>query len=337
MSVSGDGGPESPPNPPGDPAVVIDVRGLSKTFTVGPLESAPHLGERLSFRRRTVQAVKGVSFVVRRGEIFGFLGPNGAGKTTTIKMLTGLIAPTGGEAFLFGQRVPSPQARERLGFLPENPYVYPYLTPREFVELCGRLSGMRGAALRARAEEVLALVKIAHAADRQVRALSKGMLQRAGLAAALVADPEMLILDEPMSGLDPVGRKEVRDLIFSERDRGRTIFFSTHILSDVEAMCDRVAILREGQVVESGTLRQLLRSEVLGTEVALAGASDALCEDLSGKGFTLVRRANLVLVEIEGEARVGEVLQAALAAGAQVAEVSRKRETLEDLFLKKAI
>jgi ABC-2 type transport system ATP-binding protein len=337
--------------PAGD--VVIDVRRLSKTFTVGLFDSAPDpekaaagapatpggmlggLAKRL--RGRAVEAVKGVSFTVQRGEIFGFLGPNGAGKTTTIKMLTGLIAPTGGEAFLFGKRVPAPESRERIGFLPENPYVYPYLTPREFVELSGRLSGLKGARLLARTNEVLAQANIAYAADRQVRRLSKGMLQRAGLAAALVSDPEMLILDEPMSGLDPVGRKEVRDLIFAERDRGRTIFFSTHILSDVEAMCDRVAILRDGRVVLSGALRQLLREEVLGTEVALAAASDALCDALAEQGFHLVRRPDVVLIEIDGEARVGEVLQQALAAGARVIEVSRKRETLEDLFLKKAL
>jgi ABC-2 type transport system ATP-binding protein len=303
---------------------LIDVRGLTKTFKVG-------------FFGRPVQAVKGVSFDVRRGEIFGFLGPNGAGKTTTIKMLTGLIAPTSGEAFLFGERVPSPEGRRRLGFLPENPYVYPYLTPREFVELCGRLSGMRGAELRARAAGVLELVKIGYAADRPVRRLSKGMLQRAGLAAALVGDPEMLVLDEPMSGLDPVGRKEVKDLIFAERDRGRTIFFSTHILSDVEAMCDRVAILREGKVVVSGELRKLLRGEALGAEIALAGASDALCEALRSQGLRLSQRADVTVVEVEGEARVADVLREALAAGAQVVEVSRRRETLEDLFLKKAL
>jgi ABC-2 type transport system ATP-binding protein len=304
--------------------LLIDVRDVSKTFRIG-------------FLGRRVEAVRGVSFDVRRGEIFGFLGPNGAGKTTTIKMLTGLIAPTGGEAFLFGQRVPSPRARERLGFLPENPYVYPYLTPREFVELSGRLSGMRGASLRARTDDVLGQVGIAYAADRPVRRLSKGMLQRTGLAAALVSDPELLILDEPMSGLDPVGRKEVRDLIFAERDRGRTVFFSTHILGDVEAMCDRVAILREGKVVVQGALRQLLRGEVLGTEVALAGASDALVEALQAKGFSAVRRQDLVLIEVEGEARVGEVLQEALAGGAQVVEVVRRRETLEDLFLRRAL
>jgi ABC-2 type transport system ATP-binding protein len=318
---------EGEPGAKAEPAkaeALIDVRALAKTFRIG-------------FFGRRVEAVKGVSFDVRRGEIFGFLGPNGAGKTTTIKMLTGLITPTGGEAFLFGQRVPSPEARQRIGFLPENPYVYPYLTPREFVELSGALSGMRGKALRARATEVLELVKIAYAADRQVRALSKGMLQRTGLAAALVSDPEMLILDEPMSGLDPVGRKEVKDLIFAERDRGRTIFFSTHILSDVEAMCDRVAILREGKVVVSGALRQLLRGEVLGTEIALAGASEALCAKLTADGLTVRRRPDLVLVELEGEARIGEVLKEALADGAQVLEVSRRRETLEDLFLKKAL
>jgi ABC-2 type transport system ATP-binding protein len=275
--------------------VVIDVRDLSKTFSLGFFDSAPERD--------------------KPG------GPKGGGLVQRLQ----------------GRRVPSPESRERLGFLPENPYVYPYLTPREFVELSGRLSGMRGARLRARTDEVLAQANIAYAADRQVRRLSKGMLQRAGLAAALVSDPEMLILDEPMSGLDPLGRKEVRDLIFAERDRGRTIFFSTHILSDVEAMCDRVAILREGQVVLSGALRQLLRADVIGTEIALAGADEALCAALTEQGFKLIRRLDLVLIEIEGEARVGEVLKQALAAGARVVEVSRKRETLEDLFLKKAL
>ncbi len=225
---------------------LIDVKHLKKTFTTGV------------FVRRTVEAVKDVTFDVERGEIFGFLGPNGAGKTTTIKMLTGLIEPTSGTAFMMGAKVPSAEARKKIGFLPENPYVYPYLTPREFVTMCGQLSGMKGASLGKRVMECLTKVGIAYAADRQVRRLSKGMLQRTGLAAALVADPEMLVLDEPMSGLDPVGRKEVRDLIFAERDIGRTIFFSTHILSDVEAMCDRVTILRTGEVVLSGEIRELL-------------------------------------------------------------------------------
>jgi ABC-2 type transport system ATP-binding protein len=196
---------------------------------------------------------------------------------------------------------------------------------------------MSGTRLRRRTEEVLELVKIAYAADRQVRRLSKGMLQRAGLAAALVSDPEMLILDEPMSGLDPVGRKEVKDLIFAERDRGRTVFFSTHILGDVEAMCDRVAILREGKVVVSGALRSLLRGDVIRTEVMLAGVGADLESALVEMGFTVNRRPDLVLVDILGEGRVGEVLRVALDAGAQVVEVTPRRETLEDLFLRRAL
>jgi ABC-2 type transport system ATP-binding protein len=305
--------------------VLIEVRKLKKTFKQG------------LFIRRTVEAVKDVSFEVRRGEIFGFLGPNGAGKTTTIKMLTGLIAPSGGEAFLFGQKVPSARARAELGFLPENPYVFPYLTPREFVEMCGNLSGMRGSKLAKRTEEVLDRVGILYAADRQVRALSKGMLQRTGLAAALVSDPQMLILDEPMSGLDPVGRKEVRDIIFSEREQGRTIFFSTHILSDVEAMCDRVTILRKGEVVVSGAIRELLRGEVLETDVLLSGCSDAAKAALEAAGFTAHARPGLTLVPVAGSARVADVLRLALDHDATVVEVAARRETLEDLFMKKAL
>jgi ABC-2 type transport system ATP-binding protein len=304
---------------------LIDVKGLRKTFKQG------------LFVRRTVEAVKGIDFDVKRREIFGFLGPNGAGKTTTIKMLTGLIAPTSGEALLFGQRVPSAEARKNIGFLPENPYVFPYLTPREFITMSGNLSGMRGSKLARRTEEVLDRVGILYAADRQVRALSKGMLQRTGLAAALVADPEMLILDEPMSGLDPVGRKEVRDLIFSERDQGRTIFFSTHILSDVEAMCDRVTILRKGEVVVSGEIRELLRGDVLKTDILLAKLSDAGKASLSEAGFTIETRPGLSLISVTGEGAVGKVLRIALAADAEVVEVTPHRETLEDLFMKKAL
>ena len=306
-------------------AELIRVVDLKKTFRVG------------FFQARLVEAVKGVTFDVRRGEIFGFLGPNGAGKTTTIKMLTGLIRPTSGDAYLFGQRVPAADTRKNIGFLPENPYVYPYLTPREFVELSGQLSGMHGKALRARTMDVLTRVGIAYAADRQVRRLSKGMLQRTGLAAALVADPEMLILDEPMSGLDPVGRKEVRDLIFDERAQGRTIFFSTHILSDVEAICDRVAILREGKVGVMGALRTLLRGDVLRTDITLAHVSADLRESLAATGATLETRTDVTIVSLEGEAGVPQILRLALDAGAQVVELTPRKETLEDLFMRRAL
>ena len=303
-------------------AIVVD--GLEKTFRQG-------------FLMRRVRAVKGISFAVEAGEIFGFLGPNGAGKTTTIKMLTGLIRPTAGRAAVFGHPVPSPATMKNVGFLPENPYIYPYLTPREFVTLTARLSGLWGSHLRKRVEASLERTAIAYAADRQVRKLSKGMLQRTGLAAAMVADPELLLLDEPMSGLDPVGRKEVRDLILEEKKRGKTIFFSTHILSDVETLCDRVVILRRGETVVSGKVRELLRSDVRRVEVTLADVAPSLREKLVGDGFQLHDAAGHVVVDIEGDLRVPQVLTAALAAEARVVEVAPRRETLEDLFMRRAI
>jgi len=286
---------------------------------------------------RRVVAVKGISFEVQGGDIFGFLGPNGAGKTTTIKMLTGLIRPSSGEASMFGDRIPSPRAMARVGFLPENPYVYPYLTPREFVELCGRLSGLSRKAVRDRSNKVLGQVGIPYAADRPVRRLSKGMLQRTGLAAALVADPELLILDEPMSGLDPVGRKEVRDLILEERAQGRTIFFSTHILSDVETLCDRVTILRSGEVVVSGRLGELLKKEVRRTDVVVLGAGDDFARKMNELGHRVHRIGPRLVVEIEGQDNVSLVQQSALQAGYSVPEVTPRHETLEDLFVREAI
>jgi ABC-2 type transport system ATP-binding protein len=303
---------------------VIRVERLQKEFRQG-------------FFMRRVQAVKDISFQVDRGDIFGFLGPNGAGKTTTIKILTGLISPTGGRAELFGEVVPNRRARARIGFLPENPYVYPYLTPAEFVVLCGRLSGLGARAARSRAQQVLEQVGVAYAADRPVRRLSKGMLQRTGLAAALVADPELLILDEPMSGLDPVGRKEVRDLIVEERRRGRTIFFSTHILNDVESLCDRVAILRKGEVVVSGRINELLRRDARRSEITLGGAYQLLKDSLVAEGKTCREAGGLLLVSVEGESHQTEVLRRALEAGLSVVQVAPRHETLEDLFLREAI
>ncbi len=286
--------------------------------------------------RRKVEAVQEVSFEVTSGETFGFLGPNGAGKTTTIKMLTGLIAPTSGTATILGDAVPSPNAMRRVGFLPENPYVYPYLTPREFVTMCGRLSGVRGKALFSRVESILARVGMAHAIDRPVRALSKGMLQRVGLASALVHEPELLILDEPMSGLDPVGRKEIRDLIVDERKKGRTVFFSTHILSDVEMICDRVCILREGRVVVAGKMRDLL-GDSEAREITLEGASDELKKNLTEKGHAIRDVASAVVLDAIGDEAVRAVIENALASGAKIASVVPKRETLEEIFVRRAL
>jgi ABC-2 type transport system ATP-binding protein len=283
---------------------------------------------------RRVEAVRGISFAVSRGEAFGFLGPNGAGKTTTIKILMGLMRPTGGDVRLFGSAVPDRKAREKVGFMPENPYVYPYLTPREFVATCARLSGLRGAVLRDRVEHVLRQTGIAYAASRQVRQLSKGMLQRTGLAAALVADPELLVLDEPMSGLDPGGRKEVRDMILEERRRGRTIFFSTHILADVPALCDHMAILQKGQTVLAGRLDELLRREVRRTDVTLDGTDAAFREACEKRGLTTRVERDQLVVEVKGGQSVSQLLQAALEHRLEVLEVAPRYDTLEDLFVR---
>ena len=304
--------------------VVLSVDKLQKTF-------------RKPFTGTKVEAVKSVSFKVERGKIFGFLGPNGAGKTTTIKMLTGLISPTGGTATILGDAVPSPEAMGKVGFLPENPYVYPYLTPREFVSLCGQLNGMRGAALKKSTEAVIERVGITYAMDRPVKNLSKGMLQRTGLAAALVHEPELLMLDEPMSGLDPVGRKEVRDLIVEESKAGRTVFFSSHILADVEMLCDDVCILRKGEVVASGSIDDLLTAGERRSELQLTDASEELEKELGAFCEKRDRVGKTLVVEVAGDDGVKRALALALAKDATVKSVMPKRETLEEIFVRKAL
>lgn len=303
---------------------LIVVEGLEKEF-------------RLGLTRKRVRAVQGISFRVAQGDIFGFLGPNGAGKTTTIKMLTGLIRPTRGRATLMGHRVPSAVARKQIGFLPENPYIYPFLTPMEFVEMCGSLSGLSGKILRDRSKSVLKKTGVLYAADRPARRLSKGMLQRAALAAALVADPRLLILDEPMSGLDPVGRKEVKDLIIEERDAGRTIFFSTHILGDVETLCDRVTILRRGKVVVEGKLDELLHSHTPRINVVLAGSDESLLGYCQENGLHHNVVGGRLRVELDNREAVRKLVSLAMETGAEIEEVVPVYETLEDLFVREAI
>jgi ABC-2 type transport system ATP-binding protein len=306
------------------PDIVLSVEKLAKTF-VKP------------FTGKKVEAVRGISFEVRRAHIFGFLGPNGAGKTTTIKMLTGLIFPTGGKASILGEAVPSPEAMGKVGFLPENPYVYPYLTPREFVTLCGRLNGMGGKHLASEVERVIDRVGITYAIDRRVGALSKGMLQRTGLAAALVHSPELLILDEPMSGLDPVGRKEVRDLIVEEARAGRTVFFSSHILSDVELLCDHVCILRKGEVVAGGAMKDLLAAGTRRSEISLVAVPEPMVAELSALAASSQRVGELLVLDVQGDDAVRKVLERALAGDIRVESLVPKRESLEDIFVRKAL
>jgi ABC-2 type transport system ATP-binding protein len=331
--------------------LVVEVRDLAKTFSLGLIRlpprapgAPPGAAERFFARlpggtalHRQVEAVRGISFDVRENEIFGFLGPNGAGKTTTIKMLLGLIFPTRGRAMIYDHPVTASAARRRVGFLPENPYLYQYLTGLELMDLCGRLVGLSSRERDAQSRALIERVGLGHAADRAVRKYSKGMMQRLGLAQALLGDPDLLILDEPMTGLDPIGRKEVRDLLLEEKQRGKTLFFSSHILSDVEMLCDRVAIVHRGEVAAYGRLAELLRPEVRHVEIELAGVDDALRARLAARSASATTVGANVVFTVEGEAHVDAVIDAARAGGARVIAVMPRRETLEDLFVRKAL
>jgi ABC-2 type transport system ATP-binding protein len=304
--------------------VVLRADALAKTF-------------RLGFFRRRVEAVKDVSLEVHRGEIFGFLGPNGAGKTTTLKMLMGLIFPTAGRAEVLGLPVPSLSAKRRLGYLPESPYFYDYLTPEEFLDFIGALCALPSAERRARADRLIERVGLGHARGRPLRKFSKGMLQRIGIAQALMADPELVILDEPMTGLDPLGRKEVRDLILELRKEGKTVFFSTHILPDVEMTCDRVAIVIGGRLRNVGPLGDLLSARLLSTEVILRPPATGLGMMSIPPGARQYAAGDRALgLELPETTDVDAFLRIALAAGASVLSVSPRRESLEDLFVREA-
>jgi len=302
---------------------VMEIQDLHKTFRIG-------------FMRKRVEAVRGVGFEVKQGETFGLLGPNGAGKTTTLRILLRLIYPDRGDIKLFGKE-PSLPSLARLGYLPENPYVYQYLRAPEFLDLCGRLMGLDGSARRKRTAEMIDLVGLSDAVDRPIGRFSKGMMQRIGLAQALLHDPELLILDEPMSGLDPIGRRQVREIILAQRKAGKTLIFTSHVLSDVEMLCDRISIVHKGQVVASGTLDQLLRREVRRVRVDLTSVKPELREILVSLGHNLREVEGHLHVVIEGDHGVRPVLEAALAHGAEVNEVEPERETLEDLFVRKAM
>ncbi|MGB5545473.1 MAG: ABC transporter ATP-binding protein [Polyangiales bacterium] len=303
--------------------LVLEVKGLRKTFHIG-------------FFRKRVDAVQGTSFSVRRGEIFGLLGPNGAGKTTTIKSILRLIFPTEGEIRIFGRSADDREAAKRVGYMPENPYVYQYLKPIEFLDLCGRLVGMPKDERRARSEEMIDKVGLRHAADRPIGKFSKGMMQRIGLAQALLHDPELLVLDEPMSGLDPIGRKEVRDLLLEQRARGKTLLFTSHVLSDVELLCDRVVIMQQGKITSEGQVHDLLESAGRRVEIRLSGASQKLKDALGSRGMIVDDGAGHLTLRVDGQKAVDEILRISSAAGARLDALVPERQSLENLFLKDA-
>jgi ABC-2 type transport system ATP-binding protein len=223
----------------------IEITGLEKTYQVG------------FWRKRPKCALRPLHLSVEEGEIFGFLGPNGAGKTTTLKMLMGLVFPTSGSAHILGMDINDPTVKAQIGFLPEQPYFYDYLTAQELLEYYGRLSGVAGKDLSQRVEKVLGRVGLPDVRGLQLRKFSKGMLQRVGIAQAILHEPKVVFFDEPMSGLDPMGRREVRDLMEQLKHEGKTVFFSTHILSDAEALCDRVAVIHLGELRAVGSVAEL--------------------------------------------------------------------------------
>lgn len=275
-----------------------------------------------------VDALQELSFTIGAGEVFGFLGPNGAGKSTTIKILMGLISPTGGSARLFGTSVTQYAARRKVGYLPENPAFYDFLTAHEYMTFVGRSFGMAEADIKTRTEEVLLKLDLQDAAKRRIRSYSKGMVQRLGIAQALLHDPDLYILDEPMSGLDPIGRALVKDVINSLKERGKTIFFSTHITADVEVVCDRLGVIVQGRLVALDRVEHVLRSGIEGYHVEIGGGSDVLFGDFA----CLAVKGEMKEYYVPKE-RFNAFIDLTNRAGGKVELIETKRKDLEKFFL----
>ena len=287
------------------------------------------------WRKRPYRALDRLTIDVEPGEVFGFLGPNGAGKTTTLKLLMQLVYPTSGDAEILGRPLGDPSVKRRIGYLPENPYFYDHLTAEELLVYYASLFGIRGAERAARAARLLDEVGIGGERRLQLRKFSKGMLQRVGIAQALINTPELVIFDEPMSGLDPLGRRDVRSLILRLRDSGCTVFFSSHVLSDAEALCNRVAILARGRLVAAGRLTDMLALRARGWELVVAGASEALMASLGSRVRRTVRISEgRYTVELPLDPPPEQLLAELTAGGAHLASLNPIRETLEDVFVK---
>jgi ABC-2 type transport system ATP-binding protein len=305
-------------------AAAIETENLTKDYAVGFWRTYPR------------RALDGLTLEVGSGEVFGFLGPNGAGKTTTLKLLLQLVYPTSGSARVLGCPAGDRRAKRRLGYLPENPYFYDHLTAEELLAYFGALAGLHPAERRRRVDELLDEVGIGSERRLQLRKFSKGMLQRVGIAQALVARPELLILDEPMSGLDPLGRRDLRLLILRLRDNGCTVFFSSHVLSDAELLCSRVAILAKGRLVACGALNDLLAFRVRGWELVVTGMAERAIAALGGRVLRAERigegRFALDLPLAEPPERL---LTELVASGARLVSLNPIRATLEDFFVER--
>ncbi|MFQ5776627.1 MAG: ABC transporter ATP-binding protein [Terriglobia bacterium] len=297
----------------------IEVTGLSKDYPYG------------FWRRRWHRGLDDVSFAVEEGEIFGLLGPNGAGKTTTLKILLRLIYPTAGSACLLGRPIEDVDVHSHVGYLPEAPYFYDYLTAREFLDYCGQLFGYDKPTRRQRINALLEQVALTEAADVALRHFSRGMLQRVGIAQALINDPELVFLDEPMQGLDPIGRREVRDLIRALHAGGKTVCFCSHVLADVEALCARVAILNRGRLHGLGALEEILQLQVKVHEVLIAQPSAALTNSLAAISDGVCRTGEKVTLTVpDGE--LFKVIDCVRQHGGRLVTVQPVRVSLEDYF-----
>jgi ABC-2 type transport system ATP-binding protein len=299
---------------------VIETFQLEKSYTVG------------FWRQRQVAGLKPLTLAIEQGEVFGYLGPNGAGKTTTLKLLMGLIFPTGGSARILGMEITDPRMKLLIGFLPEQPYFYDYLTASELLEYYAQLSRVPARDRSRRVQEMLARVGLAGWERTQLRKLSKGMLQRVGIAQAILHDPKVVFLDEPMSGLDPLGRREVRDLIQGLKDEGKTIFFSTHILSDAEALCDRVAILHKGELCGVGAVDELTARTESKVEILFHGLQGvAALSALNGECHATGETVRAVVAENLQDA----ALDALRRQGTRLISLTPVRATLEDYFVER--
>jgi ABC-2 type transport system ATP-binding protein len=286
------------------------------------------------WRPRPYRALHHLTLEVEPGEVFGFLGPNGAGKTTTLKLLMQLVFPTSGRAELLGKPAGDLSVKRRIGYLPEHPYFYDHLTAEELLRYFAGLFGYSGAERSQRVERLLDDVGIGAERRLQLRKFSKGMLQRVGIAQALINDPELVIFDEPMSGLDPLGRREVRALILRLRDRGCTVFFSSHVLSDAETLCSRVAILAKGQLMTSGRLADMLAFHVRGWELVASGVSGPLLASLSARATRVTSIGDeRYTIELPLDQPLDRILAELSQAGGTVVSLNPVRDTLEDLFV----
>jgi len=288
------------------------------------------------WRKRPRRALDRLTLEVAPGEVFGFLGPNGAGKTTTLKLLIQLVFPTSGRAEILGRPVGDLKVKRRIGYLPENPFFYDYLTAEELLSYFAGLFGFRGQDARTRTSRLLDDVGIGAERRLQLRKFSKGMLQRVGIAQALINDPELVIFDEPMSGLDPLGRRDVRALILRLRDRGCTVFFSSHVLSDAEALCSRVAILAKGRMVAGGRMTDLAHFRVHGWELVVGDVTEDVVKPLASRARRIVRIADgRYALELPLESQPDRLLAELMAAGATLVSLNPIRDTLEDYFVEK--